>query len=88
MRLKILTRRIVTNLSCFTYNRTLVGWHVNLMPFAVLNEFPSDWKARAKQKLYGRLMVFVPCVQDLLISKLKRGEPRDKLHAQWANQLL
>jgi len=64
------------------------GWHVNLMPFAVLNEFPSDWKARAKQKLYGRLMVFVPCVQDLLISKLKRGEPRDKLHAQWANQLL
>ncbi len=64
------------------------GWHVNLMPFAVLNEFPSDWKARAKQKLYGRLMVFVPCVQDLLISKLKRGEPRDKLHAQWAIQLL
>jgi hypothetical protein len=61
------------------------GWHVNLMPFAVLNEFPLDWKTRAKQKCYGQLTV--PCVADLLISKLKRGEPRDKLHAQWASQL-
>jgi len=61
---------------------------VNLMPFAVLNEFPSDWKTRAEQKCYGQLTVIVPCVADLLISKLKRGEPRDKLHAQWASQLL
>lgn len=29
------------------------GWHLNLMPFAFLNEFPSDWKTRAKQKCYG-----------------------------------
>jgi len=63
------------------------GWHVNLMPFAVLNEFPSDWRTRSKQKCYGQLTVIVPCVADLLISKLKRGEPRDKLHAQWASQL-
>ena len=57
------------------------GWHVNLMPFAVLNEFLLDWKTCAKQKCYGQLTVIVPCVADLLISKLKRGEPRDKLHA-------
>jgi hypothetical protein len=55
--------------------------------FAVLNEFPLDWKTRAKQKCYGQLTVIVPCVADLLISKLKRGEPRDKLYAQWASQL-
>lgn len=42
---------------------------------------------RAKQKCYGQLTVNVPCVADLLISKLKRGEPRDKLQAQWASQL-
>jgi hypothetical protein len=63
------------------------GWHVNLMPRAVLNEFPEDWRNRAKQKVYGKLMVIVPCVPDLLISKLKRGEPRDKLHAQWASRI-
>lgn len=55
--------------------------------FAVLNEFPSDWKTRAKQKCYGQLTVIVPCVADLLISQLKRGEPRDSLHAQLVRQL-
>ena len=28
-----------------------------------------------------------PSFPDLLHPKLKRGEPRDKLHAEWANQL-
>ena len=51
-----------------------------------LNEH-DHWKTRAKQKCYGQLTVIVPCVADLLISKLKRGEPCDKLQAQWASQL-
>jgi hypothetical protein len=63
------------------------GWHVNLMPRAVLQEFPDDWAERASIKIYDRLTVRVPCVADLLISKLKRGEPRDLKHAQWAAQL-
>jgi hypothetical protein len=42
---------------------------------------------RASRKAYGKLSVVVPSVGDLLAPKLKRGEPRDKLHAQWATQL-
>lgn len=64
------------------------GWHVNLMPQAVLREFPADWRARAQTKEYGLLTVVVPCVDDLLIPKLKRGEPRDKKHAEWAKIFL
>ena len=26
------------------------GWHVNLMPESVLQEFPADWKIRAAKK--------------------------------------
>ena len=29
------------------------GWHVNLMPFAVLNEFPWDWKTRQAKMLWS-----------------------------------
>jgi hypothetical protein len=64
------------------------GWHVNLMPTAVLSEMPADWKSRAQRKVYGLLEVIVPSVDDLLIPKLKRGEPRDKAHAEWARKLL
>ncbi len=64
------------------------GWHVNLMPIAVLAEMPADWKSRAERKAYGLLEVIVPSVDDLLIPKLKRGEPRDKAHAEWARKLL
>jgi hypothetical protein len=49
---------------------------------------PAGWESRAKQKNYRHLLVTVPSVPDLLHPKLKRGEPRDKLHAEWANQLL
>lgn len=63
------------------------GWHVNLMPKAVLNEFPLDWRDRASHKTYTRLTVVVPSVHDLLIPKLKRGEPRDKKHFEWATVL-
>lgn len=63
------------------------GWHVNLMPTAVLSEMPAGWESRASRKLYGKLSVTVPSVNDLLVPKLKRAEPRDKVHAEWAKQL-
>ena len=64
------------------------GWHVNLMPAAVLREMPSGWEKRASRKTYGFLEVTVPSVADLLVPKLKRGEPRDILHASWSQQWL
>jgi hypothetical protein len=63
------------------------GWHVNLLPASVLREFPSDWEQRAKQRTYGRLTVIVPSPSDLLVPKLKRNEPRDRMHAEWARQV-
>jgi hypothetical protein len=63
------------------------GWHVNLMPWAVLQEFPADWRTRAETSSYGLLTVIVPSVEDLLIPKLKRGEPRDKKHIEWSKAL-
>lgn len=63
------------------------GWHVNLMPKAVLQEMSPGWEARCSRKTYGLLDVRVPAVDDLLAPKLKRGEPRDKLHAEWARIL-
>jgi hypothetical protein len=63
------------------------GWHVNVMPTAVLGEMPHGWENRASRKIYGRLEVVVPSVDDLLFPKLKRGEPRDKVHASWAERL-
>lgn len=63
------------------------GWHVNLMPKSVLREFPEDWEKRATQKKYGMLTVTVPSVEDLMIPKRKRGEPRDKKHEEYAISL-
>jgi hypothetical protein len=63
------------------------GWHVNLMPAAVLREMNEGWQQRASSKQYGLLEVTVPSVPDLLVPKLKRGEPRDILHASWAKKL-
>lgn len=60
------------------------GWHVNLMPAEVLLELPAGWEGRAARKVYGRLTVTVPAPGDLLVPKLKRGEPRDLAHARWA----
>jgi len=45
------------------------GWHVNLMPMAVLSEMPADWESRASRKTYGKLSVTVPSVNDLLVPK-------------------
>jgi hypothetical protein len=60
------------------------GWHVNLMPKEALREIPGGWEARASRKAYGQLAVVVPAPQDLLVPKLKRGEPRDLKHVAWA----
>ena len=65
----------------------LHGWHVNLMPTAVLRELPLDWSSRAARKTYGQLDVTVPDPADLLAPKLRRGEPRDYKHAEWARNL-
>jgi hypothetical protein len=63
------------------------GWHVNLMPDAVLREFPTDWPSRASTHNYGALQVTVPAAADLLVPKLKRGEPRDHAHAAWVKDI-
>ncbi|MGH7993522.1 MAG: DUF6036 family nucleotidyltransferase [Limisphaerales bacterium] len=62
------------------------GWHVNLMPESVLHELPGGWKQRAAQKKIGRLNLLVPAPADLLVSKLKRNEPLDRAHADWAKR--
>jgi hypothetical protein len=63
------------------------GWHVNLMPESVLQELPAGWKLRATQKQIGRLNLIVPATADLLTPKLKRNEPRDRAHAEWAKRV-
>jgi hypothetical protein len=60
------------------------GWHVNLMPDEVLSGLPEDWEGRASQKIYRLLTVEIPAPADLLVPKLKRGEPRDLAHHRWA----
>jgi hypothetical protein len=63
------------------------GWHVNLMPESVLQELPGGWKQRATQKQISRLNLLVPAPADLLAPKLKRNEPRDRTHADWAKRI-
>lgn len=63
------------------------GWHVNLMPAAVLRELPDGWESRSARKSYGALIVVVPQPADLLVPKRLRNEPRDRLHAGWAERV-
>jgi hypothetical protein len=63
------------------------GWHVNLMPHAALRDLPEGWKSRCARKTYGNLIVEVPSVPDLLSPKLKRNEPRDRAHQDYARGL-
>jgi len=63
------------------------GWHVNLMPESVLNELPAGWQQRATQQQIGKLNLLVPAPADLLAPKLKRNEPRDLAHAEWARRV-
>jgi hypothetical protein len=63
------------------------GWHVNLMPPTILKELPAGWELRTMQKQIGKLSLLVPAPADLLASKLKRNEPRDRAHADWAKRI-
>ena len=63
------------------------GWHINLMPPTVLEGLPTGWKQRATQKQIGKLHLHVPSPADLLAPKLKRNEPRDRTHAEWAGRI-
>jgi len=63
------------------------GFHINLMPDAVLNEFPRDWQQRAVTKQIGLLKLTVPAPDDLLAPKLKRRDPRDIKHWEWAKEI-
>jgi hypothetical protein len=63
------------------------GWHVNLMPESVLRELPTDWESRATRRTLGKLHLIVPAPADLLTPKLRRNEPRDRAHAEWAKRV-
>ena len=63
------------------------GWHVNLMPLTILQELPVGWERRATPKQIGNLNLVVPAPADLLAPKLKRNEPRDRVHAEWAKRI-
>jgi len=63
------------------------GWHVNLMPHFALRDLPEGWKSRCAKATYRNLIVNVPSVADLLVPKLKRNEPRDRAHQEYARML-
>lgn len=63
------------------------GWHVNLMPESVLRELPAGWEQRTATRLIGKLQLRVPAPADLLVPKLRRNEPRDRAHAEWARSI-
>jgi len=63
------------------------GWHVNLLPTSVLKEFPEGWEGREARRIYGKITVVVPALGDILAPKLRRNEPRDRAHAEWAKQV-
>lgn len=60
---------------------------MNLLPASVLKEFPEGWEGRAARRNYGKMSVGVPSPRDILVPKLRRNEPRDRAHADWAKQL-
>lgn len=63
------------------------GWHVNLLPASVLEEFPEGWECRATRRIYDMMTVTIPAPVDILAPKLKRNEPRDRAHAEWAKKI-
>jgi hypothetical protein len=63
------------------------GWHVNLMPESVLRELPAGWEGRTTVKQIDQLHLTVPAPSDLLAPKLRRNEPRDRAHADWARRI-
>lgn len=63
------------------------GWHINLMPQTVLDGLPAGWEPRATVRQIGRLRLTVPSPADLLAPKLRRNEPRDRAHEEWARRI-
>ena len=63
------------------------GWHINLMPETVLQGLPAGWEQRAIVRQYGRLRLTAPAAADLLAPKLRRNEPRDHAHEEWARRI-
>jgi hypothetical protein len=63
------------------------GWHVNLMPLMVLDHLTDGWRERSASADYGRLTLIVPSAADLLAPKLRRGEPRDLQHEEFARKV-
>ena len=63
------------------------GWHINLMPETVLQGLPPGWEERAIVRQNGRLRLTVPTAADLLAPKLRRNEPRDRAHEEWAKRI-
>jgi hypothetical protein len=63
------------------------GWHVNLMPHFALRDLPEGWRSRCVMATYRNLTVEIPSVSDLLSPKLKRNEPRDRAHQEYAREL-
>ena len=63
------------------------GWHVNLMPETVLRELPEGWRERAAIRQIHQLRLTIPAPADLLAPKLRRNEPRDRAHADWAGRV-
>src|SRR5262245_40968117 len=63
------------------------GWHVNLMPETVLRELPAGWRDRAIRQSLAQLTIIVPIPADIIAPKLKRGEPRDIKHRDWAQRI-
>ena len=63
------------------------GWHINLMPDSVLDGLPAGWQQRATRKQISKLNLIVPSAADLIAPKLKRNEPRDRAHAEWARHI-
>ena len=63
------------------------GWHVNLLPASVLKELPEGWESRAAHRIYDMMTVVIPAPVDILAPKLRRNEPRDRAHAEWARHV-
>ena len=57
------------------------------MPETVLHELPADWEKRATVRQIDQLRLTVPAASDVLAPKLRRNEPRDRVHAEWARQV-
>jgi hypothetical protein len=63
------------------------GWHINLMPETVLQGLPAGWEQRATIRQIERLRLTIPSAADLLAPKLRRNEPRDRAHEEWAKRI-